>query len=39
VILGDAHIGEESELEDCIVAAGVRIGHHTRLTGFTAVGE
>jgi mannose-1-phosphate guanylyltransferase len=39
VVMRGAHIGDKCELQDCIVAAGARIGHHARLTGFTVVGE
>jgi mannose-1-phosphate guanylyltransferase len=39
VVMRGAHVAEDCELQDCIVAARARIGHHARLTGFTVVGE
>jgi mannose-1-phosphate guanylyltransferase len=39
VILNGAEIGEGCTLRDCIVAAGVRIGAHTAISGGAVLGE
>jgi mannose-1-phosphate guanylyltransferase len=39
VLLQGAQIGEGCELRDCILAAGCKVGHRTKITGGAVLGE
>jgi len=39
VLLEGAQIGEGCELRDCILAAGCKVGHRTKITGGAVLGE
>jgi mannose-1-phosphate guanylyltransferase len=39
VILNGAQIGEDCKLQDCIIAAGCRVGARTQITGGAVLGE